>query len=163
MLLLQSGAACQIITKASLAPGGPQNPGWWAGDAPLVTTVVWCFSWRRQRSQAVDSERGPGGTRALQGDHLLRGLLQPARGRLRQRDCRGPGKRGREVRHAQRSVCFCSRGRGLNNELLTYRQVTVRPLEFKITLQYRFFSYSCFTSNRDGFSADLKFTLFVNC
>lgn len=87
------------ITKASSTPGCPENPGQWAGDATLVTAALWCFSWRRQRPQAVDGERGPRGTRALQGDHLLRGLLQPARGRLRQRDRRGAGKRGCQVRH----------------------------------------------------------------
>lgn len=50
-----------------------------------------CFSvtsGRRKRPSSVDGERRPGRSCPLQGDHLLRGLFQPAGGRVCQRHSR---------------------------------------------------------------------------
>lgn len=45
----------------------------------------------------MDGERRPDWPRPLQGDHLLRGVLQPAGGRLRQRHRWRSGERHRQV------------------------------------------------------------------
>lgn len=63
----------------------------------MTRVRFWHFSWRRQRPQTLDGQRGPRGTCALQRARLLRGLLQPAGGRVYQRGRRGPGERRREV------------------------------------------------------------------
>lgn len=60
-------------------------------------TVLLCPSGWRQRPAPVDGQRRSDRTRALQRDHLLSGLLQPAGGRVCQRDRRRAGERRRQV------------------------------------------------------------------
>lgn len=61
-------------------------------------------SGRRQRPAALDRQRRPDWPRPLPGDHLLRGLLQPAGGRVGQRDRRRPGERRGQVGVASKLV-----------------------------------------------------------
>lgn len=62
------------------------------GSLMRLTIVPLCASGRGQRPAAVDRQRRPDRPRALPGDHLLGGLLQPAGGRVGQCDCRRPGE-----------------------------------------------------------------------
>lgn len=71
--------------------------GWKFGSPVRLTIVPLRPSGRRQRPAAVDRQRRPDRPRALPGDHLLGGLLQPAGGRVGQRDRRRPGERRGQV------------------------------------------------------------------